>query len=36
LQAVMSAVDRASEADRAGDQIACEAAMADAWQAFSR
>jgi hypothetical protein len=36
LQAVMSAVDRASEADRAGDQIACEAAMADAWRAFSQ
>ena len=36
LRAVMSAVDRASEADRAGDKIACEAAVADAWQAFSR
>jgi hypothetical protein len=36
LRAVMSAVDRASEADRAGDKIACEAAMVDAWQAFSR
>jgi GTP cyclohydrolase FolE2 len=36
LQAVMAAVDRASEADRAGDQVACEEALADAWRAFSQ
>jgi hypothetical protein len=36
LQTVMSAVERASEADRAGDQIACEEALADAWRAFSQ
>jgi GTP cyclohydrolase FolE2 len=36
LQAVLSAVDRANEADRAGDQIACEEALADAWRAFSQ
>jgi hypothetical protein len=36
LQAVMTAVDRASEADRAGDQVACEEALADAWRAFSQ
>jgi hypothetical protein len=35
LQAVWPAVERASEADRAGDQIACEAALADARRAFS-
>jgi hypothetical protein len=34
LQAVMAAVDRASEADRAGDKIACEEALVDAWRAF--
>ena len=34
LQAVMAAVERASEADGAGDQTACEAALADAWRAF--
>jgi hypothetical protein len=36
LQAVWGAVDRATEADRAGDQIACEAALADARRAFSQ
>jgi hypothetical protein len=36
LQAVMAAVERAGEADRAGDQIACEEALADAWRAFSQ
>jgi hypothetical protein len=35
LRAVMAAVERASEADRTGDQIACEEALADAWRAFS-
>ena len=34
LQAVMAAVNRASEADRAGDKIACEEALVDAWRAF--
>jgi hypothetical protein len=29
-------VDRASEADRAGDKIACEEALVDAWRAFRR
>jgi hypothetical protein len=32
----MAAVERASEADRAGDQIACEEAIADAWRVFRR
>jgi GTP cyclohydrolase FolE2 len=36
LQAVMAAVERASEADRAGDQIACGEALADAQRAFSQ
>ena len=36
LQAVMAAVERASEADRAGDQIACGEALADARRAFSQ
>lgn len=36
LQAVWPAVERASEADRAGDKIACEAALADARRAFSQ
>ena len=36
LQAVMVAVERASEADRAGDQIACGEALADARRAFSQ
>jgi hypothetical protein len=36
LQVVWGAVERASEADRAGDQIACEAALADARRAFSQ
>ena len=36
LQAVWGAVERAGEADRAGDQIACEAALADARRAFSQ
>jgi hypothetical protein len=36
LQAVMAAVERANEADRAGDQIVCEEALADAWRAFSQ
>jgi hypothetical protein len=30
----MAAVERASKADGAGDQTACEAALADAWRAF--
>jgi hypothetical protein len=34
LQAVLAAADRASEADRAGDQIACEEALVDAWRAL--
>jgi hypothetical protein len=34
LQAVMAAVDRASDADRAGDQIACEETLVDAWRAL--
>jgi hypothetical protein len=29
-------VDRASEADRDGDQVACEKALADAWRAFGQ
>jgi GTP cyclohydrolase FolE2 len=36
LQAVMAAVERASEADHAGDQITCEEALADAWRVFSQ
>jgi hypothetical protein len=36
LQAVMAAVERANEADRAGDQIACGEALAAAQRAFSR
>jgi GTP cyclohydrolase FolE2 len=36
LHAVMAAVDRASEADRDGDQVACEKALADAWRAFGQ
>ncbi len=36
LQAVMVAVERASEADRAGDQIASGEALADARRAFSQ
>jgi hypothetical protein len=36
LHAVMAAAERANEADRAGDQIACEEALADAWRAFSQ
>ena len=36
LQAVRAAVERASEADRAGGQIACGEALADARRAFSQ
>jgi hypothetical protein len=36
LQAVWGAVERASEADRGGDQIACRAALTDARRAFSQ
>jgi hypothetical protein len=36
LQAVWAAVERASEADQAGDQIACGTALADARRAFSQ
>jgi hypothetical protein len=34
VEAAMAALKRASESDRAGDQIACKAALADAWRAF--
>jgi hypothetical protein len=36
VQAVWGAVERADEADRTGDQIACSAALADARRAFSQ
>jgi hypothetical protein len=36
LQTVIAAVERASEADRAGNQIACEEALAEARRAFSQ
>jgi hypothetical protein len=36
VQAVWGAVERASEADRAGDRIGCSAALADARRAFSQ
>lgn len=36
LQEVMAAVDRAGEADRAGDQFACEEALANARRVFSQ
>src|SRR5689334_10185612 len=32
--AAMAALKRASESDRASDQMACKAALADAWRAF--
>jgi hypothetical protein len=34
VEAAMPALKRASESDRAGDQMACKAALADAWRAF--
>jgi hypothetical protein len=34
VEAVTAAMDRAREADRAGDQSACEAALADAQRAL--
>ena len=36
LEAVLGAMERASEADRAGDQIACGEALANARRAFSQ
>jgi GTP cyclohydrolase FolE2 len=36
LEAVLAAMERASEADRAGDHIACDEALADARRAFSQ
>ena len=36
LQAVMAAVERANEADRVGDKIACEGALTDARRAFGQ
>jgi hypothetical protein len=34
VEAAMAALKRASEGDRAGDQMACKAALADAWRVF--
>ena len=34
VKAAMAALKRASESDRAYDQMACKAALADAWRAF--
>jgi hypothetical protein len=36
LEAVLAAMERASEADRAGDHIACDEALADARRAFTQ